>query len=136
MSTDEKDHDALNRYVEELPHDLRAELKICMYEKVYPQIRFLKLKDHKFICWICPLLKNEVYCPGEYVYYANDEIESIYFVNKGTCNYVLPDFSNTEYISVQDGDSFGVTDIVGACFKYSRDLEDNLENWPNLNLRR
>lgn len=49
---------------------------------------------------------------------------------------------NTEYVQINDGDSFGAIDIILACFESDNTDEVNgtelnsLENWTTLYLRR
>lgn len=75
----------------------------------------MKTKNHDFIAWICPLLKPSVASPNEYIFYEGDEITSIYFITQGYCFYVLPKFLNSKFVKINDGDSFGVLDILAAC---------------------
>lgn len=35
-------------------------------------------------------------------------------VQKGTVSYVLPQYNNSIYVNVRNGDAFGVSDIMGC----------------------
>ena len=91
---------SVNQFVEELPHNLKTELSIYIYEKVYMQVDFLKNKSKSFISWICPMLKMNVVTPKEYVFYEGDEIQKIFFLRSGLCHYVLPKYQNSKYITI------------------------------------
>lgn len=149
-----QDIKSVNKFIEELPHNLRTDLSIYIYEKVYKRVDFLKKRSKAFISWICPQLKPLVTTPKEYVYYEGDEVTKIYFLKNGSCDFVLPKFVNVKYIKVTEGSYFGVIDIVASCFaedagsadsnscsdESSRDSErcsaSALENWFNMFLKR
>jgi hypothetical protein len=40
-----EDLDAINDYVEELPYNLKAEVSIYIYEKVYRKVNFIRTKN-------------------------------------------------------------------------------------------
>ena len=139
-----------NQFIEDLPHNLRTDLSIYIYEKVYQQVDFLKKKTKAYISWICPLLKPLVTTPKEYVFYEGDEVTRIFFLKNGSCNYVLPKFTNTKYIQVSEGSVFGVIDIIASCFmddvqqfddqgkkvQQESDEMQVFENWFNFFLKR
>lgn len=104
--------DSVSKFVEDLPIDLKTPLSIHIYETVYTRVEFLKDKDHRFISWICPMLKFRVAAPNEYIFYEGDRVNEIYFVKNGVCDYVLPRHTNTPYIRVVDDSCFGFFDIV------------------------
>jgi hypothetical protein len=39
---------------------------------------------------------------------------SIFFLKEGNCGFVLPKYSNLEYININNGATFGVVDIIGS----------------------
>jgi len=49
----------------------------------------------------------------DYIYFEGDEITCIYFLKRGSCGFVLPQYSNIKYIDVDAGATFGLVDIVG-----------------------
>lgn len=109
--------DDLNAYVEELPHKLKVEVSFFLHEDTYLTMRFLKDKQMSFIAWICPLLKPYVVNQNQYVFFEGEEINSMYFVKQGYCNFVLPKFDNAKYIHIGLGENFGMEDIVGGIIK-------------------
>lgn len=109
--------DELNAYLEELPHKLKAEVSFYLHEETYMTMRFLKDKQMSFIAWICPLLKPQIVNENQYVFFEGDEIESMYFLKQGYCNFVLPKFDNAKYIHITTGTNFGMEDIVSSIIK-------------------
>ena len=79
-----------------------------------------------FITWIIPLFKSEFFETSEFVYSEGDSVDNIFFLHKGTANFVLPIVKNYQYIRIENGDHFGVIDIVGCKLE---DDEENLELW-------
>ena len=65
---------SVGEFVEELPHNLKNELSIHIYETLYKEVDFLKAKSENFISWICPMMKVFVATPNEYVFYEGDDI--------------------------------------------------------------
>lgn len=52
-----KDIDDVNDFVEELPHKIKIELSLYIYEARYSKIKFFKDRSASFVSWMCPLLK-------------------------------------------------------------------------------
>lgn len=50
------------------------------------------------------------------MYQEGDEVINIYFMQKGECGYVIPKFNNTQFISINCGNEFGMEDIAGCLF--------------------
>lgn len=108
---------SVNKFVEELPGNLKSELSVYIYEKVYRSIDFLNGRPGPFISWICPMLKMFVATQKEYIYYEGDEINKVFFIKAGHCHYVLPKYSNAQYIELATGSHFGIVDIIASCFE-------------------
>jgi hypothetical protein len=53
----QKDMEDLNRFVEELPHQLKIEVSLFLHESTYKKIPYLIGRQDSFKAWICPLLK-------------------------------------------------------------------------------
>ena len=68
-------------------------------------------------------------CFGENqnIFYEGDDISNIYFLIKGEAGFILPKYDNAIYIKIQEGDHFGIIDIIGS---FSNDLME-LEEWIN-----
>ena len=47
----------VNDFVASLPHKLKIEASLYIYEKRYNQIKFFRNQSSSFIAWMCPLLK-------------------------------------------------------------------------------
>jgi hypothetical protein len=110
-----KDDQDLNKWVDELPHKLKVEVSIYIFEKRYSKIKFFAEKNQaSFISWMCPLLKPQYFGYNEYIYYEGDDIKDVHFIMKGMAGFVLPFFKNVAYIEVEEGDHFGVMDIIGS----------------------
>ena len=93
----------LVKFLEELPHDLKLEASLFIYEKTFKKIIFLKDRPITFIAWICPILKPFIKSEDQYVFFEGDDISCIYFHKKGTVGYVLPRHHNLMYIKIGKG---------------------------------
>jgi hypothetical protein len=109
-----KDLHELNCFVEDLPHALKVEVSLYIYEDRYNKIQFFLGKTPAFVSWLCPLMKPAFYADDEYIYLEGDDIGHIYFLITGISSFVLPSFNNTRYIDLVEGDNFGMIDIVGS----------------------
>ena len=87
---------------------------------------FLHEKSNSFVAWICPLLLPVIFSEEEFIFFEGDDIGCIFFLSKGNTSYVLPKHNNQRYVTISEGESFGVVDIIGSAYK-----EDKLEinNW-------
>lgn len=52
-----KDSNDMNNFVMQLPHKLKIELSLYIYEDRYKKIKFLKYCNPSFISWICLQLR-------------------------------------------------------------------------------
>ena len=109
--------DVLNQFLNEIPHDLRIEVSLIAYKPIYSRVKFLKDKSNSLISWICPLLKPFNVIEQQHIYFEFDEILNIYFLKKGECAYVHPNYSNCTFIRVKQGLEFGIVDIIVSCMK-------------------
>ena len=76
-----KENQDLNRWVDELPHKLKIEVSVYIYEQRYKNIKFFIDKNQpSFISWMCPLLKPRYYEHNQYIYYEGDGINNIHFM--------------------------------------------------------
>ena len=60
------------------------------------------------------MMKPRMAEPNENIYYENDEVLEIFFLQKGCCNYVLPRFADTPFIRIVENTCFGLVDFVAA----------------------
>lgn len=119
-----KDLQELNKFVEDLPHALKVEVSLYIYEERYNKIKFFLGKTPAFVSWLCPLLKPALFADDEYIYLEGDDIGSIYFLITGVASFVLPSFNNTRYIDLGEGEHFGVIDITGSAQTNDFDITD------------
>ena len=113
-------------FVDDLPHKLKTQIQVYIYEERYAKIRFMKGKSLSFITWLCRLLRPNLFNKDQYIYYEGDGINTLYFLINGKASFVLPSFNNVSYINIGQGDLFGIIDILGSCFE---DGELNLDDW-------
>jgi signal-transduction protein with cAMP-binding, CBS, and nucleotidyltransferase domain len=73
-----------------------------------------KMNNPSFVSWLCPLLVPMYFEEGTFVFEGGDVIEYIYFLTKGKCHFVLPEYNNARYISINNGDHFGIIDLVAS----------------------
>lgn len=52
----QKSMEDVNTFVDELPHKLKIEVSLYIYEERYKNIMFFQGKSPSFISWLCPLL--------------------------------------------------------------------------------
>ena len=50
----------------------------------------------------------------EYIFFEEDDISCIYFLQEGKCGFVLPRHKNLLYVNLNKGMYFGVSCIVGS----------------------
>lgn len=113
--------------MQDLPHKLKIEVSLYIYEDRYNKIKFFKGRTPSFISWLCPLLKPLMLGENQYIFLEGDEVNMIYFMVRGDASYVLPSFENVRYINVKVGDHFGVMDIPSSAEKQEFPLDDWFE---------
>jgi len=112
--------------LEELPHDLKLEASLFIFEKTFKSIVYLKDRSITFIAWICPILKLTLKSVDQYAFFEGDDISCIYFHKKGTVGYVLPRHQNLMYIKIGKGHHFGTTCILGS---FNENDDFHLDTW-------
>lgn len=110
-----KNLEEVNKFVEDLPHKLRVEVSLYIYEQRYQKIRFFNNRNVSFILWMSPLLKPSYYSDNQYIFLENEGVNEIFFLVSGKASFVLPRFNNLKYININVGSHFGMIDIVGSC---------------------
>jgi len=97
----------------QLPERLRVDVSKHLYREHRKHIYFLKtIKDEHFIAWVCPLLKPLQIIEHTFIQMEQDNIININFMETGQASYVLPRYNNFQYINIDEGDHFGVADVV------------------------
>ena len=104
----------INDFINELPHKLKVECSLYIFENRYSKIKFFINQNSSFIAWMCPMLHPHQYDQDEYIYIEGDEVHSIDFLIEGSAAFVLPSFKNCRYIRISPGDKFGFYDIIGS----------------------
>jgi len=118
-----KDKNDINSFVSELPHKLKLEVSLYIHEATYKKIDAFRSRSSAFIAWICPLLKPNEYPKDQYVFFEGDDVTNIFFLSGGKAGFVLPKYKNTTYIEVDEGDTFGIIDIVASVLNANYDLD-------------
>lgn len=57
----QQDMNELHQFINELPHKLKTEVSIYVFEQRYAKIKFFKNRNVSFILWMCPILKPQIY---------------------------------------------------------------------------
>lgn len=105
---------------------MKIEVSLFIFEQTYRKINFLKNRSSSFKVWICPLLKPLLVQENQYVFFEDDDIACIYFLKSGKCGFVLPKHTNAVYINIDEGNHFGIIDIVGSLLE---ERNDDFEDW-------
>lgn len=64
---------------------------------------------------------------NQYIYFDGDDINCIYFFQKGEAGYVLPRHQNVMYIYLDPGEYFGITCIIGSFMEGGESF--SIETW-------
>ena len=98
---------------EHLAPSLRLKLSRQIYKDTQKKIKFFRSKDDRnFIEWICPLLKVVMLVSKMPIYLEEEEIQAIYFLERGKAAYVLPRYQNKPFVLIDKSETFGIIDIV------------------------
>ena len=109
-----KDLEDLHMFINVLPHKLKIETCLYIYEERYSKLKYFRDQSVSFITWMCPLLKPSYYGDKEFIFSEGDDIKEIHFLIDGAAAFVLPSFRNTKYIKIEKGDHFGIIDFIGS----------------------
>ena len=112
-------------FLEEFPDNLKSQLILFIHQDKYDKILFFKDRTKQFISWICPLLKPATFPEDQHIILEKDDITHINFLIKGEAGYALPNYDNAVYIKVDEGDHFGVADIVGSFSNHEVGFKDD-----------
>ena len=99
-----KDINEINYFVDSLPHKLKVEVSLHIYEERYNRIKFFKNRTPSFITWMCPLLKPSYIGEHQFIFLEGDDVIDIYFMIRGKAGFVLPSYHNAKYIDINVGD--------------------------------
>jgi len=104
MYENKKDMQDYNNFVISLPHKLKIEVSLYIYEDRYKKIKFFRNRSASFISWLCPLLQPQLFTDKQYIFQEGDDVTNLYFMITGNAAFVLPSFDNTKYIDIEVGD--------------------------------
>lgn len=93
-----KDLNDITNFVDELPHKIKVECSLYIYEHRYSKIKFFVDRSASFIAWMCPLLKPWRYDANQFIFYEGDEVKEVIFMIEGEAAFVHPSFKNTKFI--------------------------------------
>ena len=99
-------------FVNELPYRLRIELAAKIHQKMISNIPFFREKQKDVIAFIGPLLRAVRINQDQYIYRTGEPVMEIYFLRKGEAAFVLPKCNDLAYVLVEEGDAFGIIDLV------------------------
>lgn len=112
---DHKDINEVNTFIDNLPHKLKMETAMYIYEEKFKKMRyFSQIQQPSLLSWVCPLLKPHYFQKDQYITLEGDKIKGVHFLMSGKGAYVLPIYDNAAYISIQTGDHFVLNDIFGS----------------------
>ena len=92
-------------FLDELPHNLKVKLSYEMHYNVISKFPFFKNKPEEFIAHIGALLKPVHIAEGEYIYKEGEPISDIYFLTEGQVAFVLSEFDDSPFITIDKGKS-------------------------------
>ena len=98
-------------FVITLPRRLKVELTVIIHHNTMKKIRYFQEKEKDFIAFVGPMLDPYVFKEEQFIYREGDEIESIFFISKGVAGFVLTEFDDRIYATVEKGDTFGNLDL-------------------------
>ena len=99
-------------FINELPYRLRIELAAKIHTKIMQNIKFFNNRPKDFIAMIGPMLRPVRVNEGQYVYRSGEPVLEIYFMSKGQAAFVVPQKENVPFVLVEEGDMFGIIDLV------------------------
>lgn len=63
-----KDINQLQMFLDHLPHKLKTEVSLYVYESRYENIQYFKNRGVSFILWMCPLLRPQIYQDNQFFF--------------------------------------------------------------------
>ena len=90
------------------------ELAYKIHRRTTSNIHFMKGRPKDFVATVGSLLRPFRVEPGELIYQAGEPVLELYFLSKGSAEFVLPQCHDLPFMLLQEGDVFGVMDLVPA----------------------
>ena len=110
-------------FINELPHKLRIELAFRIHKKVLSGISFFQDRPKDFIAFVGNLLHPMHALPGQFIYQEEDPVLDIHFLGKGEAWFVLQKCDNLPFLTIEQGNTFGIVDLIPADRSVSIDKE-------------
>lgn len=110
--------------LDNLPPKLKQEVSLYIYNGMFQNTSFLTNKDQSFVTWICPLLIPKRFEENEIIFNQNEQAEDIFFLQKGSVSFVVPQAGWKPIGTIDQGEHFGIIDIVATIYKTSIDMTD------------
>ena len=77
-----KSKDAI-QFMDELPHKLKLELAMQIYQKKFFNVKFFDMKEKSFIIWVGTAIRQIKVEEQEYIYKEGEKIVEMYFIVEG-----------------------------------------------------
>lgn len=122
----------MNKFLDDLPHKLKIDLSLFIYEERYKHIKFFDDKSTSFLQWVCRLLRQQIYEESVNIYHEEEDITQVHFLMKGKACFILPQYQNIPYIKVRLGEEFGIVDFMASSVKHNFDFDKWIQNKQKL----
>jgi hypothetical protein len=101
------DNEEKNKFLEDLPSQLRIELSVLIHKDIVHGIEFFENKPPRFLAMIGPMLNFIKIGEGELVVTEGDLAEQMFFIKEGEVSIVLTKFNNFPFMTISSGYFFG-----------------------------
>jgi hypothetical protein len=117
----ERDISSVMEFIDFLPHRLKVELSVKIHHNIILKIPFFQDRSKEFIAFVGPLLKPMKFKEDFYVYVEGDEVKRVYFLYNGIAGFVLKNYENTIFATIEKGDFLGLIDLIPS----SNEIKEN-----------
>lgn len=103
----------LDNLVASLPSHLKTQLLVIIHKKKIENNTFFEGRSKHFVAWIVSSLKSVLYDKDEYVYKSNDLATEVYFIVKGSVDFIMLMLGGeVSFVSMQGGYYFGEIELL------------------------
>ena len=95
------------KFLTELPSNLRTELSFFMHKSIVSSIEFFKNRSERFIAFIGPLLKPIKIGRSEIIASQGDYANEMFFIKHGKVAIVIRQYNNFKFMNISEGYYFG-----------------------------
>lgn len=125
----DKDFTDLNRFIEDLPKNLKGKTAWYIHEETWKKFQlfknYLRKGNHCFLAWFAQHLKPCLMLEHTELYHENEKVSEIYFITKGICFFELSASLNSfQYIKINEGHYFGEIDIYDSIMRLASKKQD------------